>query len=337
MRPAALTPLALALTGCISATVTDLGTLGGSLSVAHDLNDDAVVVGHSLNTADEVRPFIWRAGTMTQITIPGASGFHIAYAVNPADQVVGTMGTADVLSHAFLWRAGSTTYLGSGDAESGAYDINEAGDIAGSWTDGGARRASVWHRGVRRDLPTIAGNAGVGYGIGKHQQVVGSSTVADAPSAPEHAVLWADGEVHDLGTLGGRSSTAQAIIVGRWPDADLATTFIVGHSQTSTGAIHAFVWNRGRMRDLGTLPGHVASEALDISGAGIIVGSSTDRSGNTRACMWIDGSVVDLTALLPAGSGWVLQSATAINNRRQIAGHGRFRGRLRAYLLTLSW
>jgi len=337
MRPAALIPLVLALNGCISATVTDLGTLGGSLSVGHDLNDAAVVVGHSINAASEVRPFIWRAGTMTEITIPGASGFHIAYAVNQLDQVVGTVGTADVLSHAFLWRAGSTTYLGSGDTPSGAYDINEVGDIAGSWNDGGVRRASVWLRGVRQDLPVIAGNVAVGHGIGKHRQVVGSSTVADGPSSPVHAVLWADGAVHDLGTLGGRNSTAEAIIVGRWPDRDLATTYIVGDSQTSTGAIHAFVWNRGRMRDLGTLPGHVASEALDISGSGIIVGSSTDRSGNTRACMWIDGSVVDLTALLPSDSGWVLQSAAAINNRRQIAGHGRFRGQQRAYLLTMSW
>jgi probable HAF family extracellular repeat protein len=337
MRLAALIPLILALTGCISATVTDLGTLGGPLSVAHDLNDDAVVVGHADN-GTEVRPFIWRAGTMTPIIVPGASGsIHVAYAVNRADQVVGTVGAATVLSHAFLWRAGSATLLGSGDAESGAYDVNDEGDVAGSWTEAGARRATLWRRGVRQDLPTIAGNVSVGHGIGKHRQVVGSSTVAEGPGAPVHAVLWADGEVHDLGTLGGRSSTAEAITVGRWPDAELATTFIVGYSQTSSGASHAFVWNRGRMRDLGTLPGHVASEALDISAAGIIVGSSTDRAGNTRACMWIDGSVVDLTALLPADSGWELQSAAAINNRRQIAGHGRFRGQLRAYLLTMSW
>jgi probable HAF family extracellular repeat protein len=337
MRLAALAPLVLALTGCISATVTDLGTLGGTLSVAHDLNDNAVVVGHSTTSSAELHPFIWRAGTMTEITLPGLSGFQIAYAVNQADQVVGTAGTADVLSHAFLWRAGTTTRLGSGDAPSGAYDINEDGDIAGSWTEGGVRRASLWHRGVRQDLPNLAGEVGVGNGIGKHRQVVGSSTVADGPTAAVHAVLWADGETRDLGTLGGRNSNAEAIMVGRWPDAELATTFIVGFSQTSTGANHAFVWNRGRMRDLGTLPGHVSSEALDISGSGIIVGSSTDRSGNTRACMWIDGSVVDLTALLPADAGWVLQSAVAINNRRQVAGYGRLRGQQRAYLLTMSW
>ncbi|HEU4885307.1 MAG TPA: hypothetical protein VFT45_23830 [Longimicrobium sp.] len=337
MRLAALIPLVLALTGCISATVTDLGTLGGPLSVAHDLNDNAVVVGHADNGM-EVRPFIWRSGTMTQITVAGGSGsIHIAYAVNRSDQVVGTVGAATVLSHAFLWQAGSTTYLGRGDSASGAYDINEDGDIAGSWSDGVARRASLWHRGVRQDLPTLDGNVSVGNGIGKHRQVVGYSTVAEGASAPVHAVLWADGETFDLGTLGGRNSTAEAITVGRWPDTGHANTYIVGHSQTSSGATHAFLWNGGRMRDLGTLPGHVASEALDISGSGIIVGSSTDRAGNTRACMWIDGSVVDLTALLPSDSGWVLQSAAAINNRRQIAGHGRFHGQMRAYLLTLSW
>ena len=45
-------------------------------------------------------------------------------------------------------------------------------------------------------------------------------------------------------------------------------------------------------------------------------------------------AMVDLNALLPADSGWVLLSANAINDAGQIAGEGIFGGEVRAFLLT---
>ena len=44
--------------------------------------------------------------------------------------------------------------------------------------------------------------------------------------------------------------------------------------------------------------------------------------------------MVDLNALLPAGSGWVLSEARAINAKGQIAGNGTLHGRPHAFLLT---
>src|SRR5512133_842170 len=59
----------------------------------------------------------------------------------------------------------------------------------------------------------------------------------------------------DLGTLGGRSSAATAINeVGE----------VVGMSDTASGKQHAFLWQNGRMRDLGTLPGERYSYATGI-------------------------------------------------------------------------
>jgi probable HAF family extracellular repeat protein len=50
--------------------------------------------------------------------------------------------------------------------------------------------------------------------------------------------------VIDLGTLGGNQSQAAAIN---------PTGQVVGNSLTATGQTHAFLWDNGKMTDLGTL------------------------------------------------------------------------------------
>jgi len=42
----------------------------------------------------------------------------------------------------------------------------------------------------------------------------------------------------------------------------------------------------------------------------------------------------DLSELIPAGRGWTLEEATAINDQGQIVGAGLHHGRKRAFLLT---
>lgn len=55
---------------------------------------------------------------------------------------------------------------------------------------------------------------------------------------------------------------------------------------------HAAVWSHGRLRDLGTLPGDTASEAIAINDVGDVVGKSW-RSGSAavRAFLWQSGSM----------------------------------------------
>jgi hypothetical protein len=54
----------------------------------------------------------------------------------------------------------------------------------------------------------------------------------------------------------------------------------------------------------------------------------------TRAFLWEAGRLVDLTALLPAGAGWELTGAWAINDAGQIAGAGVVGGQEHAVLLS---
>jgi probable HAF family extracellular repeat protein len=112
----------------------------------------------------------------------------------------------------------------------------------------------------------------------------------------------------DLGTLGGSEANATGIN-------DRGQ--VVGYSNTTTGAIHAFLWEDGTMTDLGTLPGGIQSQAYAINSRGQIVGGGSDASGDMRAVRWEDSTIVDL-GTLPGGR---LSQALAINNRGQVVGY----------------
>jgi probable HAF family extracellular repeat protein len=86
-------------------------------------------------------------------------------------------------------------------------------------------------------------------------------------------VLFERGAVHDLGTLGGNSSSASGIN-------DRGQ--IVGFSTTASGDFHAFLYENGVMTDLGTLPGSNFSVANGINNRGDVVGAS-----GGHAVLWI--------------------------------------------------
>nr|MCU0234153.1 hypothetical protein [Thermoanaerobaculales bacterium] len=48
-------------------TVVDLGTLGGSLSSAVDIDEEGGVVGSSTTAEGEVHPFVWRDGELVDL------------------------------------------------------------------------------------------------------------------------------------------------------------------------------------------------------------------------------------------------------------------------------
>ena len=99
-------------------------------------------------------------------------------------------------------------------------------------------------------------------------------------SSDDHAFLYTNGEMLDLGTLGGAYSQASSALgindLGR----------VVGWSASPDWAEHAFLYENGRMTDLNDLidpeSGWVLTAADDINNLGQIVGEGV-RNGQNRA------------------------------------------------------
>ncbi|MCX7745792.1 MAG: hypothetical protein N2645_02725 [Clostridia bacterium] len=286
----------------------DLGTLGGSSSYAHSVNERGQIVGYSFVSGDQTHAFLSENGTMKGLgTLGGSSSY--ADSINENGQIVGASAlTGDTLSHAFLWENGAMKDLGTlGGSSSAAYGINDKGQIVGTsdLAQDGQKHAFLWENGTMKDLGTLGGNTSAAYGINGKGQVVGTSELTQ--NGQKHAFLWENGTMKDLGTLGGSTSTAYGINdKGQVVGASLTT----GDSR-----LHAFLWENGVMKDLGTLGGN-SSYANSINENGQIVGSSF-VSGDEPAhgFLWENGVMKDLGTL-----GGTHSFANGINDKGQIAG-----------------
>jgi probable HAF family extracellular repeat protein len=99
---------------------------------------------------------------------------------------------------------------------------------------------------------------------------------------------------------------------------------VTGHS-AKRGDRDVFLWQNRAIHDLGA-PGRGLCSARAISNKGVIVGywwpEETGYKGS-RALVWIGGKMADLNDLIPAGSGWVLENASDVNNNGAIVGCGK--------------
>jgi hypothetical protein len=145
----------------------------------------------------------------------------------------------------------------------------------------------------------------------------------------QQAFLWtpatADGTtgtMQELGTFGGANSGANAIN---------NQGYVTGSAELPGGSYfsHAFVWGpaspngtSGTLTDLD--PRFTGTSAgVSINSSGLVVGSAQGLSPDpTHAVLWQPGgsgyTMSNLNSLIPAGTGWNLVYATAINDRGQI-------------------
>jgi probable HAF family extracellular repeat protein len=117
--------------------------------------------------------------------------------------------------------------------------------------------------------------------------------------------------ITDLGTLGGKRSTALGIN---------QTGLVVGSAETTDGQTHAFVYLQTSLIDLGTFGGH-DSYAYRISDAAVIVGRASTPEGNYRPFLTsATGASFDLSELDSRLEG-VFGTAIDVNRAGYIVGY----------------
>ena len=265
--------------------------------------------GNILGTVGD-RAILWTKSRVRDLGVPvdwwygagpnalNSRGDVVGAAIGPTHEV-----GEEVDIRAFLWRDGKLLSLGSlenGDRYVTAYGINDRGHVVGMsggrgsdpMDDEPTGRAFLWIDGKMRALATPPGTSSAAVAINEHDAIVGWILT---PGATRRAVVWRQGRLTVLPTLGGASAAVDVNNRGQ----------ILGWSKTRRGAWHAVLWEGGRLRDLGT-----RIEARAINDEGLVVGAC---GGN--ACALERGRLTDL--------GKVGDAAVAVdvNDRRQILGN----------------
>jgi probable HAF family extracellular repeat protein len=194
--------------------------------------------------------------------------------------------------------------------------------------------AFEWQTGTVTDLGSLGGAdyCSISGGINADREIVGGSENGEIDPLTgineSRAVRWKDGEIKDLGTLGGYEGTAISIndrgqVVGVATNAipDPIACFGLG------AQCRAFLWQDGVMRDLGTLGGPDAFAIL-INERGQVAGSSyTNSVPVTDPFLWEKGKGMKDLGTLGGTTGFPL----ALNNRGQVVGASNLAGDLTAH------
>jgi probable HAF family extracellular repeat protein len=269
--------------------VVDLGTFGGPISTvtgfSHSLTSRGAVVG----------------GADTPDANPNPGCYNSA------------MGGTDCnVNHAFQWRHGTLTDLGTlpGAVNSFSQGANVNGWVIGTSENGVTDPvvgipefdAVLWRRGQIKNLGTLGGNESLAFDVNYRGQIVGlaANAVPDPVSMWGFATqtrpfLWEDGVMRDLDTLGGADGAAFLLnkrgqIMGQY--------YVRG-----TTTIHSMFWDEvGNAVDVGSLGGTNSNCSSCgpwwMNNRGQMVGNST-LAGDAihHGFLWDRGTLTDLGTL----------------------------------------
>lgn len=284
--------------------ITLLGSFAGN-SFAVALNDATQVTGNYTDQNGRTNAFLWDNGQISLVVSGGQ-----ATQINNHGEIVGWM-EPNGHPEAYVYEgAGQVVRLNTVGGSSQALAIDDHGRTAGRISNGD-EMAFIEETGeLRLIAPELAG-----YAIAMNN--VGQVLIKQVDADGFRTLLWQNGALTDLGSLGGRETQGRDI-----NDAGQ----VVGWSQTADGRQHAFLWENGRMIDLAEVAGEF-SAAVAINDRGQVLLKSSDIL-ESRNLLYQNGEVIDLGHF-----GATYAVVNDLNNRGEIVGWmSTASGAIRAFL-----
>ncbi len=258
----------------------------------------AVLVACSTVASAKPAPEAYRLTDLGDLTSDGKSGVTFSAAITDKGEIVGQSFDDQFRARAFLWRAGRMTDLGapllSGPSAVEALSVNKRLQIVGnSMPASGGSKGFVWQLGVMAQLGTLLGTFTdtLALGINGRGEIVGAGFSSDGQL---HGIQWVLAVPKALPSLGNGRFPVQAFDINEHGQ-------IVGYLSPGgqVAFARAFLYERGKYTELGTLPGTHLSLATAINDKGLVIGQSLDttKPGTARAFLWEKGAMQDLGML----------------------------------------
>jgi probable HAF family extracellular repeat protein len=235
--------------------VVDLGALvPGQSSTAYTINNSGSVVG-VIGAWPNLQAVAWiNATTKPQLVLLGGRGQNsAAYSVNDAGISVGEINPTGVQQAIQFPATRLDTAAGTPPTVfSMAYNSNANGVVAGVAGLSGDPNphAVVYNHGSGPiDLGNFGTDVAVAYDIKGADTIVGTAATARGPSHAfvHNGISRLNQATDDIGTLGGLQSEANCVNLAKevagWSDL---------LCRSSTAVRHIFLWQSGKMRDLGS-------------------------------------------------------------------------------------
>lgn len=338
-------------------TVFNLGTLGGTISSGNTINNLSLAMGSANLPGDTTtHATVWLYGLKFNLGTLGGPNSNIVFPNrNDRGEIAGISETSatdplgeqwscsaffpTITGHiclGFVWQWDKMTALPTLGGNNGfAAAVNNRGQVVG-WAENKVHdqtcvspqvlqfEAVIWGpaKGQLEELHPLHGDQDTAAtAINDRGQAVGISGTCDVAVgaySAKHAVLWENGAVVNLGSLGGAGWNTPVAINDRGEAAGFSDLPGDVSGGVLTPNFHAVIWTKDHViRDLGALPGDTVSEATGINNQGQVVGVSFPSS---HAFIWQDGVMTDLNTLIPSDSPLSLISTGDINDKGEITG-----------------
>lgn len=282
---------------------------------AFDINNAGQVVGFGQYS----RGFVWQDGIINHLEPVDGSHYSSAYNINEYGQIVGRLD-----GRATLWSGDTITDIGvlPGYSYSQALDINDNGQVIGHSTYGdypySTDRAFFWENGVMQEIGTFGGAHSQALAINNKGQVVGWADLQDQLRA--HAFIWENGVMTEIG-LSPEYQSDPDPPGSRALDINDKGQVLVGNGGT-------WIWENGNwtkiLAEYMPEASYIRSRAMN--NVGDIIGLAIfEEDTPSRPFLWRDGTIYDLSALIPADSNWRLREVYAINDYGWIVGTGSYK------------